>query len=880
MATSLRSYVSRRMRKSHAADARIVELLDNRIMRFVIPQLSLRSVRAHFVRFLLTATAVVLGVAFMSGTMILTDTMSASFDRVFETANAGVDVIVQHPVDGDDPTLDHPRLPAAALDRVREVPGVATVEGTVQGFAQLAREHKTAAMSITLGMNWITEPKLNPLELSDGRAPKDSREVVVDLATAEREGWEVGDQVTIVAEDGPQPFALVGLATFGDLAGVPGASLVATDTQTAQRLFGEPGAFDALVVAGDGSIQPDQLVHDIRGVLDDQSIEVVSGRDDTADKQSDLHEDLRFFNAFLLAFAAVALFVGVFIIYNTFTIVLAQRSRELATLRLLGASRPQVLQSVLLEAGIIGVASSGIGLVLGVFTSRALRAVLVSAGLPLPAGPTVISSATVITAAVVGLTVTLGSTIVPALRARRIAPLAAMREAEVDRSGTSRVRAFFGLLSIAGGAVLIATGLQQSGTQAMRLAGLGTLASIVGVLASAPIISRPVVRVLAAPAHAVSSTIGRLASDNARRNPNRTAATATALMIGVTLVGFITILASSASQAVGDSVDRSFRADYVIDSGALPGAGFSTGLASDVRALPDVAAVSPRRTTTVSIAGGSTGISAVDASVFERLYDVEPVEGRISDLAAGDVAVESTVAAAQGLRVGDAVTVTFGRTGDVSLTVRAIFDQSLEGMAGNDWIVDLQTFESNVTRQYDQQLYVATRDGVDTDAARQAIDAAVGDWPGAEVQDQAQYKQAITDETDKVLNLVYALLALAIVIAVLGIANTLALSVHERTREIGLLRAIGMTRVQVRATVRWESLIIALFGTGLGLVLAVGSAWTVVRASAAEDLGALSVPFQRLVVIAVVAAMAGVAASLAPARRAARMDVLAAIAAP
>jgi putative ABC transport system permease protein len=201
-------------------------------------------------------------------------------------------------------------------------------------------------------------------------------------------------------------------------------------------------------------------------------------------------------------------------------------------------------------------------------------------------------------------------------------------------------------------------------------------------------------------------------------------------------------------------------------------------------------------------------------------------------------------------------------------------------MAGNDWIVDLQTFESNVTRQYDQQLYVATRDGVDPDAARQAIDAAVGDWPGAEVQDQAQYKQAITDEIDKVLNLVYALLALAIVIAVLGIANTLALSVHERTREIGLLRAIGMTRAQVRATVRWESLIIALFGTGLGLVLAVGSAWTVVRASAAEDLGALSVPFQRLVVIAVIAAMAGVAASLAPARRAARMDVLAAIAAP
>ena len=849
-------------------------------MRRVILHLSLRTVRAQLVRFVLTATAVVLGVAFMSGTMILTDTMGASFDRVFETVNAGVDVIVQHPATGDDPTLDHPRLPAATLERVREVPGVATAEGTVQGLAQLAQQHPSGPMSITLGMNWIAEPDLNPLELSEGEAPSDSREVVVDQATADREGWKVGDQVTIVAEDGPQPFVLVGLATFGDLQGLPGASLLATDTETAQRLFGEPGAFDALVVAGDGSVPPDQLVADVRNTLDDDSLEVLSGRQDTANKQADLHEDLRFFNAFLLAFAAVALFVGVFIIYNTFTIVLAQRSRELATLRLLGASRPQVLQSVLFEAGIIGIASSAIGLVLGVFTSRALRAVLVSAGLPLPAGPTVISSATVITATVVGLAVTLGSTIVPALRARRIAPLAAMRDLETDRSGTSRVRAFLGVLAITVGAVLVTIGLRDSGTQSIQFAGLGTLAVIVGVLASAPLLSRPAVRVLGAPANALSGTIGRLASDNARRNPNRTAATATALMIGVTLVGFITILANSASHAVSDSVDRSFRADYVIDSGALPGAGFSTGLASEVGALPEVAAVSPRRTATVSIAGRSTGISAVEASVFERLYDVQPVEGRLSDLGAGDVAVESTTADAQGLHVGDRVTVTFGRTGDVQLTVRAIFDQALEGMTGNDWIVDLQTFDSNVTRQYDQQLYVAIHDGVEPDAARQAIDEAVGDWPSAEIQDQAEYKKAITDEIDKVLNLVYALLALAIVIAVLGIANTLALSVHERTREIGLLRAIGMTRAQVRATVRWESLIIALFGTALGLLLAIGSAWTVVRASAAQDMGTLAVPFGRLLVIAVIAALAGLAASLAPARRAARMDVLVAIAAP
>ena len=816
----------------------------------------------------------------MSGTMILTDTMGASFDRVFDTANQGVDVIVHYPDTGDDPTIDHPRMPATTLDRVRAVDGVGDAEGTVQGFAQLARQHAASPMSITLGMNWINEPTLNPLELSDGRPPHGPSEVVVDRATAEQEGWEVGRKLTIVAEDGPEPFTLVGLATFGELEGLPGVALAITDTETAERLFGEPGSFDTLVVSGDGSIRPDRLVDNVRGALHDQSLEVVSGRDDTAAKQADLHKDLRFFNAFLLAFAAVALFVGVFIIYNTFTIVLAQRSRELATLRLLGASRPQVLKSVLLEAGIIGIASSALGLVLGVFTSRALRAVLIGAGLPLPAGATVISSSTVITATIVGLAVTLGSTIVPAWRARRIAPLAAMRELEIDRAATSRIRACVGVLATTCGIVLIAVGLRHSGPQAIRMAGLGTMAAIVGVLVSAPLISRPAIRILAKPAHAVSGTIGKLASDNARRNPNRTAATATALMIGVTLVGFITILASSASHAVSESVDRSFRADYVIDSHAIPGAGFSTVLASEIRALPEVAAVSPRRTTTVSIAGRSTSVSAVETSVFDRLYDVKPVEGRLSDLAAGDIAVESTTAVAQGLRVGDRVTVTFGRTGDVLLTVRVIFDQALEGMTGNDWIVDVRTFEANVTRQYDQQLYVAVRDGVDAATARRAIDATIADWPGADVQDQAEYKQAITDEIDKVLNLVYVLLALAIVIAVLGIANTLALSVHERTREIGLLRAIGMTRAQVRAAVRWESLMIALFGTTLGLVLAVGSAWTVVRASATQDLGAVAVPYQRLLAIAIIATLAGLAASLAPVRRAARMDVLAAIAAP
>jgi putative ABC transport system permease protein len=850
------------------------------VVRLVIIHLAVRNLRAQFVRFALTATAVVLGVAFMSGTMILTDTMGASFDRVFDAANAGVDVIVQPRAATDDPTVDHPRIPATTLGRIRDVPGVAAAEGTVQGIAQLARHHAPGPMSITLGTNWISAPVLNPLELSDGRAPTGPREAVVDQATAELEGWSVGTEITIVAEDGPEQLSLVGLATFGELKGLPGAALVATDTDTAQRLFGERGSFDTLVVAGDGTVAPDRLGNSVRQAADDGSLEISSGRDDTADKKAELHENLRFFNAFLLAFAAVALFVGVFIIYNTFTIVLAQRGRELATLRLLGAGRPQVLQSVLLEAGLIGIASSALGLVLGVFTSRALRAVLVGAGLPLPAGPTVISTATVITATGVGLVVTLASTIVPAWRARRIAPLTAMRDLEIDQSGTSRVRAIVGLLSVATGVVLVVLGLRHQGSQAIRLAGFGIMATISGVLVSAPLISRPVIRALAKPAQALSATTGRLAGDNARRNPNRTAATATALMIGVTLVGFITILASSASHAVSRSVDRSFRADFVIDSNALPGGGFNTGLASEISTLPDVAVVSPRRTATVSVAGQSTAISAIDPSTFDRVYDVEPTHGVISDLAEGGVAVESTTAAARHVSVGDRLTFTFGRTGDVTLIVRAIFDQRLEGATGDDWIVDLRTFESNVTRQYDQQLYVVLRAGADATSARHAIDASIDEWPGAEVQDQAEYKQAIIDEIDKVLNLVYALLALAIVIAVLGIANTLALSVHERIREIGLLRAIGMTRAQVRATVRWESLMIALFGTVLGLLLAAGAAWTVIRASAAPDLGTVALPFQRLAVIATIAALAGLAASIAPARRAARMDVLAAIAAP
>ena len=843
-------------------------------------KLTRKGLWAHKVRFALTGLAVVLGVAFMAGTMILTDTMGRTFNGLFETANSGIDVVVQRESAIDETNGADVQEPvdAALVAEIGAVDGVASVAGTIAGFAQYVHADGTTGtlngIGATVGSNWV-DGTLNAFSLADGHAPG-AGEVVLDKATIDREGWSLGHTVTVIGKTGPVEMRLVGSATFGDIDGIPGSTLVAVDDPTAQSMFGTVGAYDAIAVASDGTKTNDELATAISTTLGDDHLQVTTGDADTADKQADFKDDVSFFNTFLMTFAYIALFVGMFIIYNTFSIIVAQRMKEMAMLRAIGAKRRQVLGAVLIESALVGIVASGIGLAMGVVMSYGLRAMLGVAGLDIPGGAPVIAGNTVVTTMVVGTAITVFSSIFPAIRASRIAPIAALRDVAIDRTGASVKRAVIGVALLAGGAVTFAAGMVGDGAGAMKLVGVGAALTLIGVFVGGPVIAKPAMHALGGLLPLVSGTTGRLARENAKRNPRRTASTASALMIGVTLVGFITIVASSSKASIYATVDDQLRADYVVESGAWGEGGFSPSLEGELAALGEVETVVPFRSVPVVTDDGTAELDAFDTTVIEKAIELDLTSGSFADVHGDGIAVSSTYATDHDLALGDTLTVTFAATGPAELNVNAIYDRTF-GNGESPFFVGLDTFEANVTDQYDRQIYVTTVDGVDAERSSAVLTAALEAWPNAELQDHAAFKESVTSEIDTILNLIYGLLGLAVIIALIGIANTLALSVHERTRELGLLRAVGMTRRQVRTAIRWESVLISLLGTALGFFIAVGAAWGMVTGQTAENVQ-LVIPAAQLATIVGLAAIAGVIAALGPARRAARLNVLTAIA--
>jgi putative ABC transport system permease protein len=845
-------------------------------------KLTSKGLWAHKVRFVLTGLAVVLGVAFMAGTMILTDTMGKTFDGLFATSNEGIDVVVHHTpgVEGDFGDVTE-RVPATTLTAIRAIDGVDAAAGSIEGFAQIVDADgeitTTDGIGGTMGVAWIDDARLNPFDLRRGRAPHGPDEIVLDLATMTDQGWTLGDRVGVLSKQPTQQMTIVGAAGFGEVDGIPGFTVIAADATTAQAMFAQPGAYDSVVVAAEAGVTPGELADRITAKVGSPDLEVLTGAADTADKQAQFKEDMSFFNTFLMAFAYIALFVGMFIIYNTFSITIAQRMREMAMLRAIGASRRQVLRSVLLESFLVGAVSSAVGLGAGVLMSFGLRALLTGVGVDIPTGGAVIGTGTITTAFVVGIAVTMVSSIGPALRASRIAPIAALRETAIERTTTSLRRTVLGLAVVGAGVAGFAAGITGSGPGAVKVLGLGMLGIIAGVFVLGPVIARPAMHVLGFPTR-VSGATGHLARENAKRNPRRTAATASALMIGVALVGFITIIASSSKASLASAVDKNLTADYVVDSGTWGYGGFGPAIERDLAALPQVERISPLRSVAATVEGATTELTAFDTATVEELIDFEIIAGDVKAIRGDGVGLAQGHADTLGVGVGDTVTVHFAATGDQELTVRAIYDGDLLSAGGMDTIVSLDTFEANVTDVYDRQVYVKIADGVSAATATEAMESALAAWPNAELQDQATFKEAISSEIDMMLNLIYGLLGLAVIIALIGIANTLALSVHERTRELGLLRAVGMTRGQLKTAVRWESVLISLLGTALGLGLGVGGAWGIAVASAKDGVTAFVVPGTQLTVIVGLAVFAGVLAALGPARRAARLNVLEAIA--
>jgi ABC-type antimicrobial peptide transport system permease subunit len=723
-------------------------------------RLTLKGLLARKLRLFLTAISITLGVAFVTGSLVLGDTMTATFDQLYAGLTKGTDVTVRsRAAFTDTSTLGSPKpIPAAVVDQVRAVPGVAAAEGTLTGYALMldkAGKPIQPGGAPTLGAGFQTDAKLaSGFSLRKGRGPTTADEVVVDAATARKSGFAPGDRIGILFESGGQrQFTVVGIAGFGEADNLAGATIATFQTAAAQDLLGKPGQYDAIDVRGDAGIKPDALRARISAALP-AGLEAVTSSTVSNEASRAVRDGLSFFTTAFLAFAAVSLFVGAFIIWNTFSILVTQRSREHALLRAIGAGRRQILGSVLVEAVVVGLVASALGLLAGLAVASGLRGLMGLIGVELPTTTLQLQARTVIAALAVGVGVTVVAAAAPAWKATRIPPIAALRDAATPARGLGRLR---------------------------RIAG-------------------------------------------------------------------------ASSQLA---------------------AGIPSGAADKLRRLPEIGTVSAIRFGRVQVAGATTTIAAIDPATADRVINLDVASGSVGALGTGAIMVSADVAKAQNLNVGSPVTVKFAQTGDRPLRVVGTYRDTT--LVGASYLISVDTHSANFSDRLDVAVLVKARDGVSATRLKQAAASALADYPNVSIQDTVEFNKSQGKNVDQLLGLVNVLLALAVLIALLGVVNTLVLSVIERTRELGLLRAVGMTRRQVRSAIRWESVLIAAVGAVFGACLGLAFGAAFARALASQGITTLQVPVVQPIVYAVVAALAGVLAAITPARRAAKVDILRAV---
>jgi putative ABC transport system permease protein len=845
-------------------------------------RVTLKGLAAHKLRFVMTAIAVMIGVAFLSGTLVFTDTIRQTFDDLFANIYRNTDAVVRAPTSfettfGDD---QRPRIPGAVLQVVRSVPGVKVAEAGVDiNYAQLVDKNGDAIGNPgqgapTFGLAWGQSAELNPFRIAEGRPPRTASEIVIDKHSADRGKLHVGDRVDVLTADPPQPYTIAGVARFGTADSPAGASVVLFTPEQAQRVAHAQGQIDRVSVVAQPGISQEQIKARLQQALLPGDVEVLTGQEITKENQDLVGKQLRFFELALSIFAFIALLVSIFIIYNTFNIIVAQRTRELALLRAIGASGRQVLQSVLGESIVVGLLASGVGILGGILISTFLKALLAAVGIDIPSGSVVVKPNTIIIGLVVGSVVTVLSAALPARKAARIAPIAALRDVAFERPPNVARRIVVGLTVLTLGVVVLLVGLFGDMARRYLPIGVGALLVFAGAVVLTPLFARALARALGAPLRVLKGMTGTLARENAARNPKRTAVTAAALMLGVTLVGFITIFASSAKASVSQAIDEQLKVDYIIGSGAGFGTGLSPALGASIKALPEIQSETALRFGPAQIDGAGEFLFAVDPKATVDMFDFDTKAGNFATMSPRGIAVSEHTAKDKGWRVGDAVAVLFAQTGTVPLTIDAIYDGTQ--IVGN-YVISMQGFEQNFADQIDYQVFAKLKPGVSAAAGRAAIEPLLARYPTAKLMDEAEYKEDQEAQINQIVNLIYGLLFLAIVVAVIGIANTLALSVYERTREIGLLRAVGMTRSQVRSAVRWESVIIALLGTVLGLGLGLFFGWTIVASLKSQGFSRFAAAPGQLAVVVILAAIVGIVAAWLPARRAAKLDILRAI---
>lgn len=830
-------------------------------------RVTLANVRGHLVRLLLTGLAVMLGTAFVAGSFVLTDSIDDTFSAIFATSES-TDAVVRLEEDSQLGGLD-----LALADDLEEVDGVARVVPALQGNAVMQGADGTAVRSggaPAFGFAW--DPDDPSVRLVDGRAPEAADELVVETSTLERSGLAVGDETVVVVNGTPFDVTVVGEATNDTP--TAGAAIVLLEPDLALQQFAPTSQVQSFTVTGVDGVEQQDLVDDLAPLVP-EGAEAITGQAQADETQDQLSQALGFVTTFLLVFAAVALFVGAFIIFNTFSMLVAQRTRELALLRAIGASRNQVTGSVLGESLLVGLVGSLAGLGVGIGLAAGLQRLMsVIFGLDLTGLP--VNVRTVVATLLVGVLVTAVAAVLPARRASSVAPVAAMRDDQALPKSAVRVRALLGLGLAAVGAVAIGLVLtDQVDWRPLVVLGLGVLAVFLGVAIASPAVSKPVVWLLTAPF--AGGSVGRLAQRNGLRNPRRTAATASALMIGLALVGAVSVLSASASASVAGIIDDEFLGDLVVSDGGPPTV--PTTITGQVSELDGVEAVLPLPFTPGTVDGEDGNVLSVDPGTLPGLVDLTAVDGSLDSLDEG-VWLSESDAEAWDLAVGDTAVVQVATGVAEEREVLAVFEDSQ--ILAADVVVSQEVYDTSTAAlagqgQGLQLLLVDVADDADLAAVRDEVTEVATQYLTLSVLDAEEFTSEQTAQINTVLSLLYALLGLSLVIATLGVINTLALSVVERTREIGLLRAIGLTRGQLRRVITIESVATTVFGALLGIALGLAFGLALQSALADDGLEVLAVPWTTVVVVLVGAGVVGVVAAVLPAWRATRIDTLRAI---
>jgi putative ABC transport system permease protein len=847
---------------------------------------ALKTIFAHKLRLMLTAMSVMIGVAFIAGTFIFTDTINQTFSDLFDDQFAGQDVIVQAEAEFDVGFGGPPPIEESVLDTVLGVQGVAAAEGSAGGFALIYDINGEAIVPMgppTIGASSTEDERLRGnIVIREGRTPAGPTEVVIDAKTAGDNGLSVGTVIEVQTVGGVAEYDLVGIVGFGEADNIAGATVAVFDLETAQTLFGLEGMYSGITVIGEEGVSPEILRNNIALALP-EGVEAVVSADEAEAQAEALQESLGFLSTALLVFAAVAVFVAAFIIQNTFRIIVRQRQRELALMRAVGATGGQVVWMVAIEALIVGIFASVLGIALGFVISALLTAGMAAVGFDLPSTSASLAPRTIIVGFMVGVGVTLIAAILPAIRAARIPPVAALQDVDVRLRMSDRRRTIFGSILLVIGVGLIMAGLfgdvlDLGPLNELTAVGIGALIVFLAVSLLSSLVVPSLARFIGWPLPKIDNLTGTLAIGNAVRKPRRTATTASALMIGLALVAFFFILGDSIKASVSGSIEEGLRADYVISVDGFAG-GFSPSLAEDLKGQEEVEATTSLRMGFWDRNGTEEFVMGIEAETVDQTVFLDVQSGSVTALVAGGVFVHEDVASEEGWVVGDTVSMGFAATGLQEVEIVGIYGE--QNVVQSNFLVGLEFYKANFSgfgTDTDFVVAVASADGVEPGAARAVVEEAAAEYGNVTVRDQAEYRESQEAQIDALLVMFNALLFLAVIIALFGITNTLSLSIFERTREIGLLRAVGMTRPQTRRMIRWESIMVAVIGAILGIVVGLFFGVVVTAALKSQGINVLSIPALQIIGLVLFGVFAGLLAAILPARRAARLNILEAIA--